>query len=97
MVNNGVATDYFSLKRGVRQGDPQSPYLFIIAVETLAIATRNNAPIKGIKIGDVETKVLKFADDTTVVLSDTDSAHVLFQALGHFEVLLGLKVNSSKT
>ena len=90
MVNNGVATDYFSLKRGVRQGDPLSPYLFIIAVETLAIATWNNALIKGIKIRDVETKVLQFADDTTVVLSDTDSAHVLFQALGHFEILSGL-------
>ena len=42
-------------------------------------------------------KVLQFADDTAVVLSDTDSAHVLFQALGHFEILSGLKVNSSKT
>ena len=94
VVNNSVATDYFSLKRGVRQGDPLSPYLFIIAVEPLAIATRNNALIKDIKIGDVETKVLQFADDTTVVFSDTDSAHVLFQALGHFEILSDLKVNS---
>ena len=64
---------------------------------SLAIATRNNSLIKGIKIGDLETKVLQFADDTTVVLSDTDSAHVLFQALGHFEILSGIKVNSSKT
>ena len=97
VVNNGVATDYFSLKRGVRQGNSLSPYLFITSVETLAISIRNNVLIKGIKIGNVETKVLQFADDTTVKLADTDSALVLFQASENFEILSGLKVNSTKT
>ena len=43
------------------------------------------------------TKVLQFADDTTAVLSDVNSALVLFQSLKHFEILSGLKVNNSKT
>ena len=52
--------------------------------------------IKGIKIGDEETKLLHYADDTTAVLSDINSASVLFESLKIFEHLFGFKVNSSK-
>ena len=73
VINNGLTTDYFTLERGgVRQGDPLSPYLFVVAVETLAIAIRQNTEIRGIRIGEDETKLLQYADDTTAVLSDTD-------------------------
>ena len=71
IFNNGL-TDYFTLERGVRQGDPLSPYLFVVAIETLAIAIRQNTEIRGIRIGEDETKLLQYADDTTAVLSDTD-------------------------
>ena len=48
VINNGLSSEYFNLTRGVRQGDPLPPYLFLLAVETLAIAIRENEEIKGI-------------------------------------------------
>ena len=73
------------------------PYLFLLAVETLAIAFRENEEIKGIVVDKQEIKLLQYADDTTAVFSDTESGYKLFQLLNKFEKVSGLKVNSSTT
>jgi len=41
--------------------------------------------------------LLQFADDTTAILSDLDSAHALFGLLELFEKASGLKLNVTKT
>ena len=93
-----LASDYFTLERHVRQGDPLSPYLFILAVESLAISIRQNViDIKVIKIGNHEAKLLQYADDTTAILSDENSAKTLFQELQVFKNFSGLEIYSSKT
>ena len=65
VINNGIISDFFTLERGVRRGDPLSPYLFVIAAKTLAISIQQNSMIKGITITRNETKLLQYADDTT--------------------------------
>ena len=64
-----VSVPIIKVNRGVRQGDPLSPYLFVLCAEILAIALRKNRDIKGIKYDNHEIKITQFADDTTFPLS----------------------------
>ena len=55
--------------------------------------------IKGIEIernGSQEIKLSQYADDTTALLSDSESVMQLFELLGLFERCSGLKINESK-
>ena len=70
---------------------PLSPFLFLLAVETLAIAIRENVEIKGMVIEQQETKLLQYADDTTAVLADIELAHELLQLLENFKKNIGFK------
>ena len=54
---NGKLSEWFLVERGCRQGDPISPYLFVICVEVLAIMIRQNEKIKGILVHGTETKI----------------------------------------
>ena len=64
-INNGVSSGYFSVARGVRQGDPMSPYLFILAVEVLAQMIRDDNKIKGLELPVGIVSLLLYADDVT--------------------------------
>ncbi len=97
IINNGLCSHYFYIERGVRQGDPLSPYLYVIAVEILAIAVRNDKNIKGIRLDGTETKLLQFAGNTTTMLADLNSAQALLKLINDFEKVSGLKLNVMKT
>ena len=97
VMNNGHASDFFQLYRGVRQGCPLSGLLFVLAIEVLAQAIRENENIHGLKINDTEFKLSMYADDLTAFIEDERSASQLFSLLNDFGTCSGLKINFSKT
>ena len=89
---------FFSLSRGVRQGCPLSPYLFILCAEVLANAVRKDENIRGINIGNVECKLSQYADDTTMILDGSElSLSRTLLLLDNFAISSGLKINYEKT
>ena len=97
VLNNGWASDFFEIQRGVRQGCPLSPYLFVLSVEMLAKAIRENESIKGIFVNSNEIKLSQYADDTTLILDGTkESLTAALKTLDDFYEVSGLKLNDKK-
>ena len=98
ILNNGWCSDLFRLERGVRQGCPLSPYLFILCAEMLANAVRKDTNIKGIKVNNIECKISQYADDTTMLLDGSKkSLQACLTLFQEFALISGLSVNSDKT
>ena len=74
VIQCGHLSSWFQIGRGCRQGDPLSPYIFIICAEFLSTKLRKNKNIKGIKIELKEFKISQFTDDTTVILDGSDDS-----------------------
>ena len=98
VIVNGKISNHITIERGCRQGDPISPYLFILCAEVLACKIREDIEIEGIKIDDTIFKISQFADDTTFLLNeDRRSFEKLFGQLDTFADISGLKLNHEKT
>ena len=95
---NGNASKQFELGRGCRQGDPLSPYIFLICAEFLGCLIRKNKDIVGITVDNIECKITQYADDSTVILDGSNnSLQRVLETLDMFERFSGLKVNEEKT
>ena len=95
---NGQISNWFDISRGCRQGDPISPYLFILCVEIMSIMIKENNKIKGIVINNEESKITQYADDSEILLDgNRDSFEETFVTIDKFSKASGLRLNVSKT
>ena len=103
---NGSPAGFFLSSRGLRQGDPLSPYLFVIGMEALSCLI--NWAIEGNYLSgsrivdgrgeDLSISDLLYADDTLLFCeADIDQLKFISWILMWFEAMSGLKINLFKS
>jgi len=101
---NGSPTDEFKFERGLRQGVPLSPFLFLISAEDLNVMMKALVEadlFSGYKVGannHLSITHLQFVDDT-LLIGERSWANIrsLKALLLLFKVTSGLKVNFHKS
>ncbi|GKD61016.1 putative RNA-directed DNA polymerase, eukaryota, reverse transcriptase zinc-binding domain protein [Tanacetum coccineum] len=99
---NGSPTSEFSINRGLRQGDPLSPFLFILVMEGLHNAFAEavgNGLISGININNSTINIshLFFADDVIITIDwNAKDLENIIRVLHVFYLASGLKINIHK-
>ena len=96
VLNNGFVTNWFKPSKGVRQGCPLSPYLFILSAEILAHKIRQDPEFKGIKLFGNIVKLSLFADDTNLFTADLASVRRGLEIVEEFGKIAGLCLNVKK-
>lgn len=99
---NGVPGKFFDCKRGVKQGDPISPLLFVLAADLLQSMT-NRALSNGIlslpiPTHDLKFPIIQYADDTLIIMKACQKE--IFNLKGilqSYSESTGLKINYQKS
>jgi len=98
VINNGNISSGFKPSRGVRQGCPLSPMLFVISIELLSLYMKRKSNLEGVMGKSGNYLISQFADDTSFALTGSKASLVkLFDILQTFTITSGLKVNVDKT
>ena len=69
-----ISSEQFLLGRGCQQGDPLSLYLYILAIEPLAMTIKNHNGIHGLKVGHHQFKIGQYGDDTFLLLDGKEKS-----------------------
>ncbi len=85
-----------NISRGIRQGCPISPLLFILAVEMLAILRDKNSNFDKLNVFGRQIGISQLADDTVIVLRDQYQIDKVIQFICLFSKASGLYLNINK-
>ncbi|CAN1159944.1 LINE-1 retrotransposable element ORF2 protein [Linum perenne] len=99
---NGSLFGYFPAKRGLRQGDPMSPYLFVIAMQGLdylfAEATAKSLFQYHPQCKNIKLTHICFADDLLVFTkANVTAVTQVREIMDHFHLVSGLQLNPDKS
>ena len=97
VLNNGYASNWIKPSRGVRQGCPLSPFLFVLTAELMSNKIRQSDTVKGVSLCGNEIKISQFADDTNLICADIPSVENALQILVDFGKISGLTLSKEKT
>ena len=98
-INNGQTTRFQKVGKGCAQGCNLSPFIYILAQETLSASIRKDKEIKGITVNpeNITFKGTSFADDNCYTISDKQSVQNLIEKIQRFGKCSGVKLNKEKT
>ena len=78
VLNHGYASKWINPSRGVRQGCPLSPFLFVLTAELMSNKIHQSDTVKGVSLCGNEIKISQFADDTNLICADIPSVENAF-------------------
>jgi hypothetical protein len=95
---NGYTSEAFGITRGVRQGCPLSPLLYILVAETISRAVQKDPAVDGFDLpGGQRVKLFQYADDTSVFVRSDHALFSLFSLFERYEKASGAKLNVVKS
>ena len=100
IINNDRLSSKVFLRRGVRQGDPLSPLLYVLCVEVLASVIRRSPQIEGFLLpgaDGLQARARLYADDVFAVLKSLRSLETLLSSIDLYEKGTSARLNKSKT
>ena len=96
-----MASSFFRSGRGLRQGCPLAPLLFLVVVEGLSralLSAKFNGVFKGISFGNnISLTHVLFVDDIVMITDGSaQSLSTLYEILMDFTKALGMMINEDK-
>ncbi|CAM0881391.1 unnamed protein product [Alopecurus aequalis] len=95
---NGIPGSWILCKRGLRQGDPLSPYLYLLMGDLLQRLFQQDEVLRHPLADDAQCPVLQYSDDTLIIFSaSVEAAQRAKLLLDQFAQATGLVINFSKS